>query len=194
MVQSGEFGSFGAATLTYLGYFTVLTNILAGIAFATPLLNSGNKLREFFDRQAVRAAIALYILIVMVVYWALLASIHNPTGISAIANIGRHLVIPILFICDWLFFSAKGNMSYKHLPYWTIYPVLYGVFNIVRGLMTGFYPYPFLNVDELGYGGVFINMLGFMSIYIFGGAAFITIGWFLSARKEKTQLTVSEFD
>ena len=185
MVQSGDFESVGAATLTYLGYFTVLTNILAGLAFTTPFLKSRNKLRAFFNRQAVRAAIALYILVVMVVYWALLASIHHPTGWSAVANIGLHLVIPVLFILDWLIFSAKGNMSYKDLPYWTIYPVIYGLFNIIRGLLTGFYPYPFLNVSELGYGGVFVNMLGFMSIYLIGGAAFITIGWFLNSFKTK---------
>ena len=183
MARSGDFSSIGAATLTYLGYFTVLTNILAALAFTTPFLKPGNTLRQFFDRQAVRAAIALYILVVMVVYWALLASIHNPTGWSAIFNVGLHLVIPILFIIDWMAFSPKGNMSYKHLPYWTIYPVVYGLFNIARGLITGFYPYPFLDVSKLGYGNVFVNMLGFMSIYLIGGAAFITIGWYLSHKR-----------
>jgi len=180
MAGSGEYGGIGAATLTYLGYFTVLTNILAGLAFTAQLLKPGNRLRRFFERPAVRAAIALYILVVMVVYWALLASIHNPTGWSAVFNVGLHLVIPVLFIIDWLIFSPKDNMSYKHLPYWTIYPVLYGLFNIVRGLMTGFYPYPFLDVSKLGYGKVFVNMFGFMSIYLIGGAVFITIGWYLS--------------
>jgi len=183
MARSGDFGSIGAATLTYLGYFTVLTNILAALAFTTPFLKPGNTLRQFFDRQAVRAAIALYILVVMVVYWALLASIHDPTGWSAIFNVGLHLVIPVLFIFDWIIFSPKGNMSYKHLPYWTIYPVAYGLFNIARGLITGFYPYPFLDVSKLGYGNVFVNMLGFMSIYLIGGAAFITIGWYLSRNR-----------
>lgn len=184
LLRSGDFGGVAASTLAYLGYFTVLTNILAGLAFTAPFLRGGSAVRHFFMRPAVRAAIALYILVVMVVYWALLAAIHHPTGLSAVANIGLHLVIPMLFIADWVVFSPKSDLSYKDLPYWVLYPLAYGLLNIVRGVMTGFYPYPFLNITELGFGGVFINMLGFMSIYLIGGAVFIAYVRF-TGRKRK---------
>ena len=180
MVQSGEFGGLGASTLTYLGYFTVLTNILVGLAFTAPLLGSQSRLRQFFERQAVRAAIALYIFVVMVVYWALLASIHHPTGLSAIANVGLHLVIPVLYLIDWLVFAPKGDMQFKHLPWWVLYPLAYGGFNILRGAITGFYPYPFLNITELGVPAVMVNMAGFTMIYLVGGAVFIGLGRLLS--------------
>jgi hypothetical protein len=36
-----------------------------------------------------------------------------------------------------------------------IWPAVYSIFSIVRGAITGFYPYPFYNPDvQGGYGGV----------------------------------------
>jgi len=91
IVRSGDFDSITAATIRYLGYFTILTNILVGLAFTAPFLNPNSKIRAFFERQTVRAAIALYILVVAVVYWALLASIHNQA--STIPSGSRRLPI-----------------------------------------------------------------------------------------------------
>jgi hypothetical protein len=183
MVQSGEFGGLGGTTLTYLGYFTILTNILAALAVTAPFFSSRSKLRAFFERQAVRAVIALYILVVMVVYWALLAKIHHTEGLGILTNWSLHLIIPVLYILDWLIFSPKGQIRFKDLPYWIVFPVAYGMFNILRGAITGFYPYPFLSISDLGFGTVFVNMLGFTSIYLMGGAAFIWLGRVLSERE-----------
>jgi len=172
----GSYGGFASATIGYLSYFTILTNILVGLAFTAPLLSEGNKLRLFFEKPAVRAAIALYITVVMAVYWAVLAPIHNPVGISAITNVGLHLIVPILYILDWVLFSKKDKMSFKRIPYWILYPVAYGIYTIIRGSVTGDYPYPFMNVTELGMGRVFINMLGFAGFYAVGAAVFIALG------------------
>jgi hypothetical protein len=182
LVADGTFGGLAATTFTYLGYFTILTNILVGLAFTAPFLAPTNTLRSFFERQAVRAAIALYILVVMVVYWAVLAQIHHPVGLSAVANVGLHLVVPVLYILDWLVFAPKDKMSFKRIPLWVIYPMVYGIYTIIRGALSGVYPYPFLNVTELGIGQVSINMLGFTAFYALGGAVFIALGRILPNR------------
>ncbi len=182
LVKGGEYGGLASSTLAFFGFFTILTNILAALAFTAPFLPERNRVRRFFSIQEVRAAIALYILVVMVVYYALLAKIHNPVGLNAITNIGLHFLIPVLYIFDWLIFALKDKLSYRTLPWWVVYPVVYGGFNIIRGAMTGFYPYPFINVTELGWGMVFINMIGFTLIYLIGGAIFMGIGQFLNAK------------
>ena len=120
----------------------------------------------------------------MVVYWALLASIHNPVGLSAIANVGLHLIVPIIYILDWVLFAAKDKMSFKHIPFWILYPISYGIYTIIRGAITGTYPYPFLNVTELGTAQVFVNMLGFTVFYALGAAAFIALGRRLGKSKD----------
>jgi len=176
MVMDGEHGGFAATTIVYISYFTILTNILAALALTAPFLSSGSKLKAFFERKAVRAAIALYILVVMVVYWAVLAKDHNPEGISAIINVFLHLIVPLLYIFDWLVFTPKDGMSLRRIPWWVAYPMAYGIYTILRGAITGVYPYPFLNVAELGGLPVFLNMLGFTAFYAIGAAAFIGFG------------------
>jgi len=176
LARAGELGGWGETFITFLSYFTILTNILAALAFTAPSLRPENKLRIFFERQIVRAAIALYILVVMVVYWTLLAPIHNPVGISAVINVGTHLVFPCLYIFDWFKFAEKDTLSFKHIPLWIIYPLGYGIYTIIRGAMSGTYPYPFMDVATLGGFAVFLNMLGFTAFYAIGAAIFIALG------------------
>lgn len=176
LVSSKEYGGVLASIFTYLGFFTIWTNILLALAFSVPFLSPRSTLRMFFERPAVRAAIALYILIVAVVYYALLAKIHHPEGIAAITNTGLHLIFPVLYIIDWIAFADKRGMRYKNLPLWTLFPLAYGGFNIIRGMLTGFYPYPFLDVGTRGAISVTIAMLIFAAIYFIGGAAFIWVG------------------
>jgi len=186
LLKEGTYGGLGATSLTYFGFFTVTTNILVALAVSVTLLQPSSKLRHIFERQSVRAAIALYIFVVAVIYYALLAADHHPEGISALFNIGLHFVMPVLYILDWLIFADKGDIPYKSAPYWTLYPLAYGAFNLIRGHFTGFYPYPFLDISKIGVGAVSLNMLGFALFYGFGGLAVIFLGRALSKSRTET--------
>lgn len=185
IVIGGKYGGFWVSNLIFFGYFTILTNILAALAFTAPFLKQTRPLYRFFMRQEVRAAIALYILIVAIVYHAMLAAVHNPTGLNAITNISLHYILPVLYIMDWLAVSPKGKMAFKTLPLWTVYPVIYGGFTIVQGLISGFYPYPFLDISQRGWAAVIITMLIFCAVYIIGGAGFMVLGRILSRRHKE---------
>ncbi len=187
VMVSGEHANLLAASIYYFGYFTILTNILVAFALSAPLLSQRTKLHQFFTKPAVRAAIALYIMVVAVVYHTLLRHLWEPQGLQLATDIAFHSVMPALYLIDWVFFAPKRPMQYKHIPYWVIFPFLYGVFTILRGAVSGVYPYPFLNVTELGIGGVLINMAGFMALYALGGAAFIVLGRKISTPNEKVK-------
>lgn len=176
LLQSGAFGGFWAATLTYVSYFTILTNILVGLAFTAPLLGPESRLRHIFEKQSMRAAVALYIFVVMVVYWGMLASIHEREGLGILANLGVHLIVPILYLMDWLVFTPKRGMKFTRLPFWVIFPLGYGVYTLIKGMITGFYPYPFLDLSALSFGQVLVNMAGFTLFYLAGGAVFVGLG------------------
>lgn len=190
ILGSGEHASFGAATLYFFGFFTILTNIIVGLAFTAPLLKPNTRLHSFFTKPAVRAAIALYILVVAVVYHVMLADIHDPVGLGVLTNIALHTAIPALYCLDWILFARKTPMLYKHIPVWIIYPLVYGLLNIVRGLITGFYPYPFIDMMKLGVQTVSLNMLGFTALYAVGAALFITLSKALSTRENPTVSTL----
>ncbi len=182
IIIGGKYGGFINSNLAFFGYFTILTNIFVAFAFTAPVLNPRALIARIFTRQAVRAALALYILIVALVYHFMLAAIHNPTGLNALTNIGLHYILPALYIIDWLAFAPKDKMRFKILPLWAVYPLIYGVFTIIRGLFTGVYPYPFLNITERGFAAVMITMCIFCAVYIIGGAGFIALGRVLPRR------------
>jgi len=175
MLIIGEYSSIAETLFVYFGYFTVWANILIALAFTAPLLNPDKKLANFFMRPAVRAALATYIFMVSVVYHMLIVPYWNPQGFTWLTATGLNTVMPILYIIDWLFFAEKRPIFYKHLPYWLIFPAVYGVTSIIRGLLTNVYPYPFLNVAELGIGNVLFNMFGLVAVFAVVGPIFITV-------------------
>ncbi len=182
MLIIGEYSSIAETLFVYLGYFTVWANVLIALAFTAPLLNPDKKLADFFMRPAVRAALATYILMVSVVYHMLIVPYWNPQGFTWLTATGLNTVMPILYIIDWLFFAEKRPIFYKHLPYWLIFPAVYGVTSIIRGLFTNVYPYPFLNVAELGIGDVLFNMCGLVAVFAVVGPIFITVSYLISDR------------
>ena len=182
MLIIGEYSSIAETLFVYFGYFTVWANILIALAFTAPLLNLDRKLSNFFMRPAVRAALASYILMVSVVYHMLIVPYWNPQGFTWLTATGLNTVMPILYIIDWLFFAEKRPIFYKHLPYWLIFPTVYGVTSIIRGLFTNVYPYPFLNVAELGIGDVLFNMFGLVAVFAVVGPIFIKVAHLISDR------------
>ena len=106
----------------------------------------------------------------------------NPQGFTWVTATGLNTVMPILYIIDWLFFAEKRPIFYKHLPYWLIFPAVYGVTSIIRGLLTNVYPYPFLNVTELGIGNVLFNMFGLVAVFAVVGPIFIGVAHLISDR------------
>ena len=150
------------------GYLTILTNILIAVCSTVLLLVPGSALGQFFSRPGVLTALALYIIIVGLGYNILLRN-HAPfTGLHRMADEGLHSVVPLLFTLYWLLYVAKDGLQVKDSALWLIYPLAYFVVAMVRGGASGFYPYPFLNVTNLGYARVMTNafmlLIGFFVI------------------------------
>lgn len=174
--NAGEFGltRFGAV-VRFLAFFTILTNMLVAIGLSSILVDAEAGLGRFFSKPSVQAALALYILIVGIVYNAVLRSLWQPAGLQKWADELLHVVVPLLFVIYWLVFVAKGSLKWMHAAHWLLYPALYLAYALIRGALTGFYPYPFINVTELGYSHVFVNAAGLLLVFIFGGLLFIGI-------------------
>ncbi|WP_172979868.1 Pr6Pr family membrane protein [Agromyces agglutinans] len=71
-----------------------------------------------------------------------------------------HIITPCLLIGDWLLFSPKGRFRWVDPLLWALIPYAYLVYAFTWSALggtfgnVGRYPYPFMNVDELGIGGV----------------------------------------
>lgn len=148
----------GGSILNYFSYFTILTNLLVAISFTVP--------SPFFSKPEVRAGITLYIAIVGMVYSLLLRHLWKPAGWQLVADTLLHDVVPLLAVLYWILFVPKGKLKWVHALQWLIYPTCYLIYTLLRGV----YPYPFIDIDQLGVEQAVLNM-----IYL--GIAFVVLGF-----------------
>ncbi len=151
-------GDYLAALIRLLSYFTMLTNILVALAMTLPWLAPRSKWGAFFTRPSVRTAIASYIIVVSAVYYTVLRKLWHPQGWPLVTDNIEHGIVPVLYGLDWLLFVPKQGLSAKSVLWWLIYPVCYAAYSLLHGALSGFYPYPFLDVTKLGYELVLQNM------------------------------------
>ncbi len=143
--------------INYFSYFTIISNILVASCFTLSFANPRSGIGKFMARPDVRTGIAVYIVVTGVVYLFLLSNLSPHHGMIYIANILLHYVVPVMYVLDWLFFVPKGNLRWKQALNWLAFPLVYAVYTFIHGALTGFYPYPFINVAKLGYPRVLLN-------------------------------------
>lgn len=148
--------------VAYLGFFTILTNILAALALSAPLVVPDSSLGRFFSRPGVNTAVAAAMALVGVAYSLLLRHTWNPQGWQLVADEALHDVMPVLFLIYWWFAVPKRAVRWTDIPRWCVYPVGYLLYVLVRGALIGRYPYPFIDVGGLGYGRVLVNAVGLL--------------------------------
>jgi len=151
--------SFIGGVVAYFSYFTILTNLIVAVSYTFQLLKPGSGLGRFFSSPKVKTAIAVYITFVGLGYSLLLRHLWKPQGISWVADELLHDVTPVLYVIYWLMAVPKGILNWKDIPSWLIYPAVYFVYALIKGLITGVYPYPFIDLDELGVQGLLINLI-----------------------------------
>jgi hypothetical protein len=144
-------------TITYLSFFTILTNLLIAIALTSSSLNPQSRVGGFFGRPAVTSALVAYIATVGIVYSLLLRDLWNPEGLQKAADILLHDVVPLMFVAIWFFALEKARLPWKMVLPWLVYPLGYLFFALGRGAVTGRYPYSFIDAGKLGYSAVLGN-------------------------------------
>ena len=104
------------------------------------------------------------------VYHVALASLFDLQGWDQLGNQLVHTVVPILAVVGWLMFGPR-RLTSARIALWSLaFPVAWLGFTLVRGAFVHWYPYPFIDVTRLGYGGTLLNC-GWVSLLLLGLAA-----------------------
>lgn len=160
--------------VNYFSFFTVLTNTLVAVVLTCVATRQPSKGRTFFLQPWVTSGIAVSIIVVGVAYNLLLRQLWQPQGLQWLANELLHDVMPVLFTLYWWFCVPKGSLRVRHIGVWVLYPVLYFAYTLLRGHLLGVYPYPFIDVEKLGYAQAFINACGVLAGFVL--VALIIVG------------------
>ena len=165
----------GELTLNFFSYFTILSNILAALALTAPVVAPNSRLGRWSASEGVRAAVAMFIVVVGVVYHFLLAGIWAPQGWSLLANNLLHYVMPAAFVIDWLAFTPKGRLRWADPAKWLIPVLIYGGWTLLHGKLSGWWPYWFTDVDKLGLGKVMLYFAGLLVFFLIVGLIVVAI-------------------
>jgi len=145
------------AHVRFFSYFTILSNTMVGIATFFLVLGKPPKPFAFFRRHTVVTAITVYILIVGIVYNILLRPIVHAEGIHRLVTESFHTIVPLLFLWFWCLQKPQQYISWRSIVMWQIYPLIYVLYTLVHGHYSGFYPYPFVDVNKLGFTKAMTN-------------------------------------
>jgi hypothetical protein len=183
IVQGQTGAAFAARTVNFFSYFTILSNLLAATALSAPVVAPSSPLGRYFSKPAVRSAIVLYTTVTAATYIVILAGLWKPQGLQWVADTTLHYVTPALFLLDWLLFTQKGSLTWRSALPWLLFPLAYGVYSLVRGPFSGFYPYPFLDVGHLGLAKVLANMALMSAFFALLGLGFVFLDRLLKRRR-----------
>ncbi|OQJ64325.1 hypothetical protein FGG90_13535 [Clavibacter tessellarius] len=164
-------------TLDFLLYFTIESNLLAGVVMAVgavrllrraPLPGRG--------WTTLRLVATTCMVTTGVVYNLLLRGLPTIPGASLPwSNEVLHVVVPALVLLDWLLAPDRRALGYGAIGRVVVFPLAWVAVTLLRGPITGnevtgaatYYPYPFLD-PATGTGGY-----GAVAVWVVVIAAFI---------------------
>lgn len=141
----------------FFSYFTILTNLIVAVYSTSLGFFPKKTIGVFCAKSTTSTAVTLYILLVGLVYNLVLRGIWQPQGMARVVDEVLHSIVPFLVLCYWWRIPDKRLLKWKDILGWLTYPFIYLLYTLVHGAVSGFYPYPFVDVRVLGLTKVLIN-------------------------------------
>lgn len=150
-VNTGESAAdvpVGTRLVRLFSYFTIQSNVLVLAASITLLVAPARDGRVW---RVLRLDSLLAIAVTGIVYNTLLARLVDAQGVALWTNAALHIVSPVATIGVWLLVGPRPRITWSTVAWAFVWPVAWIVYTFVRGAVTGWYPYPFLDAATLGY-------------------------------------------
>ena len=148
--------------LNFLSYFTIQANTIAAVVFLIGAARVRRPATPGWD--LIRGAAALNMTVTYVVFALLLADTDVDVTHEWV-NTVVHVLFPLVVMVDWVIDPPAHAVSTRASLTWLAYPLLWLAYTMVRGPVAGWYPYPFLDPANGGYGTVALYVVG---IFAFG--------------------------
>ena len=158
----------------FLKYYTNLSNYCVFIVSMVVLHDTVKQVKEGktegYNRKwrTFKFMTVIMILVTFLVVIFLLDSPLTPGYWLNVGNMSYHCLAPLLFIFDYILFDEKRTISVFAPIYGFIPPLVYVAYIFILGaVIPNFtYPYFFLDVNTLGYGGVLIWVLVLFAVFV----------------------------
>jgi hypothetical protein len=150
----GHFHPAAARAANAFAFFTIQSNLLVGVS---ALLLALNLNRSSLPFAVLRLTALVAITVTGVVFHAVLAQTLDLKSWDAVGNELVHTVVPVMAVVGWLLIGPTPLFTRRAAWLSLIFPLCWLAFTLVRGAIAHWYPYPFIDVTALGYGGAIVN-------------------------------------
>ncbi|WP_448244196.1 Pr6Pr family membrane protein [Pseudoxanthomonas mexicana] len=83
----------------------------------------------------------------------------------------------------WHVALARCGAMWRDVAGWLLFPLGYVVWVFLRGAWVGEYPYPFIDVAQLGWARVGVNALGVMGVFVVLGLVVVGLDHLLGRHR-----------
>jgi hypothetical protein len=149
--EQGLFPTAGGRVFNVFCYFTIQSNLVVGV---TSLMLALRPARDSELFRVFRLTGLVAITVTFIVFHTALSDLVDLQGWAKVADQILHTVVPALAVATWLRFGPRGLADVRSALLAFVPPLLWLVFTLIRGEMIDFYPYPFIDVNDLGYAHV----------------------------------------
>ncbi len=166
---------YGFSILNFFSFFTNLSNLFAAVVLIFSAYQLSIRRESSVLGDAIRGAAAVNMVIVGLLFVVLLRDVTLENLLPWV-NTVLHYVMPVVVLLDWLYQPPTTKLGVRDLLLWQVFPSLYITYVLVRGALTGWYPYPFLNVAKLGASTVAAYVLGIAVVFVFVSWLMLKLG------------------
>lgn len=146
-----------------LSYFTIQSNVLVAV---TAVQLARDPARDGHWWRAVRVAALVGITVTGLVHFVLLRPLLDLAGGNYLADKLLHMVVPVLAVVGWLVAGPRPRAPWRDALLALGWPVAWLGWTLVVGVLTGWYPYPFLDVGQEGAFTVAVTCLGVTVLFL----------------------------
>jgi hypothetical protein len=166
----------GAGTLDpvqYLTYFTILSNVIATALFLVGAARWRSPRSPTMD--LLRGGAVVYMSVTGAVFAVLLSGTNVDTAIRWVNSV-VHEVMPLVVLADWLIDPPARRLTLRQGALWLSFPLVWIVYELIRGAASEKYHYPFLNPANGGYGSVALYCVAILVLMLILCAVVVWLG------------------
>jgi len=157
----------GFVPANFFSFFTIQSNLLAALLF---LFIGTRRSRPSSALNFLRGAAAAYLILTTSVDALLLSGYEAYLQVTVLSvNTVLHQVMPLVVVLDWFTQPPRNRLSFAWATVWTVYPLLYLGYTLVRGSRVHWYPYGFLDPRQGGGYPALFTTCGAIAVGFLGG-------------------------
>jgi hypothetical protein len=159
----------------FFAFFTIQSNLIGVAAFSWLVARPGAVRGRGIE--LLRAAAAVYLTVTFLVVIVLLSGVD--VGLQLVwVDVVLHKIFPVIVVADFLLDPPRVRLGARDIAALIVYPLIWTGLTMVRGALdpARWYPYPFLNPANGGYGQVLVTAVAITIGFVAISAAILWLG------------------